>query len=348
MTLVRFFFFLLFSVVSVLAYSEVKDPLIGKRHIILDLEFVYLKRAPRIHNQKALAQLDNTTPIAGISNPSPTLTAKQCPHNTFKTTDILAAQKFAPAGRITLNYLIDRKQTWQARYLGPLHWHGFASASCPDSLEFPFADGLNNTVDYHNANSMRGTCDTRLWSAEANYWYHVTPRRVDYFSISWVFGLRYFNIGEYFNLLSKTNSGASHYKINTTNKMVGPQLGGDFEGNLGCNFTWGLIGKLGALVNFAENKTNFRDNNDTVVLKKYNPSDFNLTFLGEISPFILFNLSKNVLFKISYEFSYLSNIALAMNQITFAEDNASDLRNHVNIGGAFTYYGLYVGLGFDF
>jgi hypothetical protein len=203
-------------------------------------------------------------------------------------------------------------------------------------------------VDYQNANAIKGSCDTRLWSAEVNYWYHVTPQRVDYFSISWLFGMRYFNLDEFFNLKSETNSGSSHYKIHANNKIFGPQLGGDIEGNLGCNFTWGIIGKLGPLINFAQNNTLLKDINNTLVVKRYNPSDFNLTFLGEIAPFILFNLSKSVLFKISYELTYLSNVALALNQITFREDDASDVMDHVNIRGAFMYYGLYVGLGFEF
>lgn len=327
-------------------FSEINDPLIGRRHLILDVEFVYLKRAPKIHNKGALAQLEDTSLVEGID--TNVEDESECPHNTFSTTDILSDQKFAPGARITLNYLIDRQTTWQARYLGLLHWHGSAYASCPNSLEFPFENGINNTVDYHDANKMKGVCDTRFWSAEANYWHHVTPRRVNYFSVSWVFGLRYINFNEHFNLLSQTTSSASHYKIETNNRMGGPQLGGDFEGNLGCNFTWGIVAKTGALVNFAENKTRFKDNNNTITLKSYNPSDFNVTFLGEIAPFILFNLSKKVLFKASYELTYLSNVALAMNQITYREDDITDLRNHVNIGGFFMYYGAYVGFGFDF
>jgi hypothetical protein len=341
MRLLGFFCFFLFITVNSLTYSQIQYPL------VIDLQFVYLKRAPKIHNKKALCQLVNTTTTSGIEDFT-VLDASSCPHNTFKTTNILASQKFAPAGRLTVSYLIDKKQTWEGRYLGPLHWHGFASASCPNSLEFPFSNGENNTADYQNANSMRGTCDTRLWTSEVNYWYHVTPQRVDYFSVSWVFGMRYFNLDEYFDLVSNTNYGSSHYRIWADNKMFGPQLGGDLEGNLGCNFTWGLIGKLGALINFAQNKTLFKDYANTRVVQSYNPSDFNLTFLGEIAPFILFNLSKSVLFKISYELTYLSNIALAMNQITFDEEDLYKVKNHVNIGGSFMYYGLFAGLGLEF
>ena len=66
-----------------------------------------------------------------------------------------------------------------------------------------------------------------------------------------------------------------------------------------------------------------------------------------MSSIVGFN-SKSIIFKVSYELTYLSNVALAMNQVNFNEDNMTDLRNNVNIGGSFMYYGAYVGLGFDF
>jgi hypothetical protein len=73
-----------------------------------------------------------------------------------------------------------------------------------------------------------------------------------------------------------------------------------------------------------------------------------MTFLGEIAPFVLFNLSKNVLFKASYELVYLNNITLAMNQITFVENQPFNTLNQIRKEGAFMFYGFYIGLGFDF
>lgn len=332
--------------VVVSLFSEVNDPLIGKRHFILDGEFVYVKRAPKIHNRNPICELNTTTPIQGISLPA--TNTSLCTHTTFAPNNILNEQKYTPGVRITANYLTSKKSTWQARYLGLLHWTGASSAFCPGSLEFPFATGINNTVDYSNADSMKGSCDTRYWSVEADYWYHVTPRRVDQFSVSWVFGLKYIYLSELFNLVARTMASSSRYKIETKNRIAGPQLGGDIEINLRSNFTCGVSAKAGLLVNFAQNKTLFRDDDNTRVLKRCNPSDFNGTFLGEIAPFFLFNLSKNVILKASYELSYLSSVALAMNQITFQEDNAANIINQVSVGGTFMFYGGFIGLGFDF
>ena|GEM_PF-1180414 len=325
---------------------EGKDPFIGRKHVIIDTEFVYVKRAPKIHNRDPLSQLEDTSQVTGIAeNIADTL---ECPHTTFAANNILSEQKYAPGLRVTISYLTSRKSTWEWRYLGLLHWSGSSLASCPGSLEFPFQTGVNNTVDYQDADSIKGSCDTRYWSGEWNYWYHITPRRVDQFSVSWLVGVKYIYLSELFNLVARSVGSSSRYKIETKNRIAGPQVGGDLEINLGQNFTCGVRGKAGLMVNFAQNKTRFRDDNNTRTIKSCNPSDFNGTFLGEIAPFFLFNLSSKVLFKASYELSYLSSVALAMNQITFNEDDTTNLTNQVTVGGSLMFYGAYIGLGFIF
>jgi hypothetical protein len=329
-----------------LGFTELNDPLIGKKHLIIETEFVYVKRAPKIHNRSPLCEREEVDIVHGLAVPQ--TTPLVCPHTTFAANNILSQQKWTMGLRMTANYLVDKKTTWQARYLGFLHWNGSSSAACPGSLQFPFATGFNNTVDYQDADSMKGTCDTRYWSVETNYWCHVTPRRVDQFSVSWVFGLKYMDLNEHFTLQAHSIGSSSRYRIETKNRIAGPQLGGDIEINLGDNFTCGVAGKGGLMVNFGQNKTVFRDDNNTKTLKSCNPSDFNGVFFGEIAPFLLFNLSKRVLFKASYELTYLSNIALAMNQITFNEDDTTNLLNQVTVGGSFMFYGAFVGIGIDF
>ena len=335
-----------FLFLSGILYAERKDPLIGRRHLIVDAEYAYLTRAPKIHNKNCIIKVADELPAGvAILDNVPACTPGKC---RVKTTELLRDQKSTSGIRLTADYLTDRYTTWQLRYLGMLSWHGSADAYCYKGLEFPFRDNINNTIDYQNANRMRASCDTDFWSSEANYWHHVTPQRVDQFSVSWAFGLRYLSLKEHFNLLAQKDISASNYKIETKNRMAGPQLGADFEGNLGYNFTWGIIAKVAPIIDFAQNCSRMRDDNNTQTINSYNPSDFNVCFLGEIAPFFLFNLFQRVIFKMSYEVLYLSNVALAMNQITYREQNVNDLRNHVNIGGYLMCYGLYVGLGIDF
>lgn len=338
----------LFSLLSASIFSEPMDPMTGKRHLILDAEYIYVHRAPKIHNKNQLA-VSSYTEIPGIVNPNP---PTKCSNISLKPTQILKNQGWTSGLRLTANYLLNKQVNWQARYVGLLKWNGEKCVSCHGTLRFPFKNGENPTYDYLNADTMKGSCRTSYYSYEANYWYIVTPRRVDYFSVSWVFGMKYMNLKEHFDLNSMvrvcSDSESSDYKITTKNRIIGPQIGGDLEGNFGLNFTWGVSAKLGPVLDFAQNITKFLDKNNTKVIKKYNPSDFNLCFLGEIAPFVLFNLTDKILFKASYELNYLSNVALAMNQISFRENETTDLRNNVDIGGYFMFYGAYIGLGFDF
>lgn len=347
---------ILLTFISSVCHGEIQDPMMGRHHLILDVELAYLARAPKLHNIGCLSQVEDTANdginCAICDNCTDSDDTGDCiPGDCeFTTLDLIQNQGYQPGLRATANYLVDQKQLWQVRYLGLIEWSNTAEAFCPGNLEFPFSDGLNNTVDYQNASYMKGEYNTRFWSAEVNYWYMVTPRRVNWFSVSWVFGFRYLDIHDQFLLKSKGENPirGSTYKITTKNRMGAVQLGGDFEGNLGANFTWGIAAKMGAAVNFAQNTTLFKDKNNTSIVKSYNPSDFNLAFLGEIGPFILFNLTKKIIFKASYEAIYLSNVAIALDQITFSESNVSDLSNKVNISEAFIAYGGYIGLGFDF
>jgi hypothetical protein len=328
--------------------AENFDPYFGKRHLIITPEFVYVKRSNNISTNKSMV-IRQTQPLScGCSD-----LQTSCPNTKILPTNVYQAQGHASGLRLTFDYLLDKKVTWQGRYTGLLHWSGEKTAICTGSLAFPFLNGVNQTYDYSYADEMKATSNTYYWSSEINYIYHVTPQRVDYFSVSWLFGLRYINFKENFKLKAMTAScgnvvSSSNYSIQAKNRLAGVQLGGTIEGNLGYNFTYGVPAKMGAMVDFDKYNATFRDFNNAILIRNNNPSDFNLAFLGEIAPFVLFNLSKSVLFKVSYELVYLNNLSLAMNQITFVENQPFNVKNQIRKEGAFMFYGFYIGLGFDF
>lgn len=326
---------------------ELIDPYDGRSRIILTGEFVYLNRVAKIQS-RCLSKVEknvNDEPYGYEYLVLPEkCTSGRC---MFTTKDILHDQGFTPGVALTLDYLVSKKTSVQARYLGLFHWKGSQSATCPESLEFPFEDGLNDTFDFQDANKMRGDNDSRFWSAELNGWFHITKRRVLPFSFSWLFGGRYIDFSEDFDLKSYTDWGTSDYKIDVNNRMGILQLGGDFQGALGRNFYWGIAIKGGLAVNFANAKVLFRDDDNTITIKDYNLSDFNAAFAGELAPFFYFNLFKNVIFRFSYEGILISNLALSMNQITFDEEN-TQIERDVQTNGALLLQGLFIGFSFVF
>ncbi len=326
------------------------DPYDGRHRCVLTAEFVYLKRVNKINSQ-CLSRVDDYVPVyysGGYDYPGLQLPSSCAPNKCmFTTRDLLQDQGFTPGLAVSLDFLKDKKSTIQARYLGLFEWTGERSATCKDSLFFPFHDGVNNTDDFQDANYMKGINTSKFWSVEGNGWFHITQRRVLPFSVSWLFGLRYLDFKEAFTLRSTTDWGTSHYNINVKNRMGAIQLGSAFEGTLGNNFTWGIVAKGGFVVNFAKNQTLFRDDNDTYTIKQYNPSDFNVAFLGELEPFFYFNLFKNVIFRFSYEGILLSNVAVAMNQISY-EEQRSSVEENVDTGGPLIMHGLFIGFSFVF
>ncbi len=332
------------------SYSfESIDPYDGRSRFVLTPEFVYLKRVAKIQDQ-CLSRVEDDVGSHGMAYgyDYPVIPSSCTPGRCMITTkDLLHKQDFAPGLALTLDYLYNKRTTLQARYMGLFDWKASKSAECPDSLSFPFHDDVNDTFDYQDANKMKASNDSKFWSIEANAWNHITKRRVLPFSFSWLFGLRYLDFKEDFNLLSCTDWGCSNYKIDVKNRMGVVQLGGDFHGALGDNFWWGIFIKGGLLVNFAENHTVFRDDDNTITLKSYNPSDFNAAFMGELAPFFYFNLFKNVIFKFSYEGFIISNLALAMNQISYREQDA-EVERRVNTGGVLLLHGLFMGFSFVF
>lgn len=324
------------------AFAELQDPLNGRSRFLLYTDYVYLKRQPECKSQ-CISEVESTYSTCSLATSN--CTAGSCK---ITTKDLEHNQGFDSGLRVTADYLRDKQTTFEASYTGLLNWKGSKSACCYNSLEFPFANGANETIDFQNANVMQAHLNSNYWTVEANYWHHVTPQRVDAFSVSWLLGLRYLNFDEYFKLQSYTDYSSSTYKIHTKNRMGGIQLGGDFEGNLGTNFTWGLVAKLCGIVDFAQNTTKFLDDNNTQTVKSYNPSDFFMTFVGGFGPFFLFNLSKHVIFKFSYEMTYVSNIALATYQISFQEEFFTDVETHVNSKGMLLLHGVFVSLGICF
>src|SRR6267154_2065609 len=82
---------------------------------------------------------------------------------------------------------------WNFLYIQP--WHGDKKVKGDQSLSFPFSRA-SFTRDFHNASVANAEYESHFWDLEFNYWRYFTPRRVEYFSLSGLAGLRYFHWDE--------------------------------------------------------------------------------------------------------------------------------------------------------
>ncbi|GAB4190557.1 MAG: hypothetical protein Tsb0015_11870 [Simkaniaceae bacterium] len=315
-------------------------------------EAVYLKRV-KLEN-KCLAEVAPEIILLPDGGIIP-LTVVQCnePEGTclLDTDDLMDKMGYVPGMRLTLSVTQGLEHTVDARYLGVLFWKGEDSAKCPGGVSFPFksqsdsqgSDILIDVDDWVGADKAKGIYRSHLLSADLNYWNHVTPKKINYFSFAWTVGLRYLQVNEKFKLNFQKGSSASDWKITTENVMFGFQTGLEFDVNPTCNFTWGLQWRLGALGNNAQQSTLMKDFDNTEIIRDFQPCGLHYTFLVELAPFISFTFGNHGILRFSYELLYLSDLALAPNQLGFSQSTPF-LSHH----GEALYHGGFLGLGFIF
>lgn len=315
-------------------------------HFSLTGEFVYMRR-----------QVTHDHEIVRDSNK----TICMCPNFRVLGTEKLV-QKFGfePGYRVGAAFMKDQNSTLEATYLFISEWHADKDIHGSNSLNFPF-DNSNYTHDFKNASTAVGKYDSRFYNVEINYWRHVTPRRANYFSISWILGARYINLRERFGLAYTRGTNTSDYDINTKNQLWGGQAGGNVQINPIRKLSWDITMKIAGFYNFMTESTFLGDLNNTVVLRNFKAHKGSGTFLSDIAASLTYQCFKHLNVHIGYQFMYLSGLALAPEQMqkrTVEEhhhddgDNDRDdrkrMEQHLYDDGDIIIQGVFVGLTLSF
>ncbi|MEX0961642.1 MAG: hypothetical protein WDZ28_02155 [Simkaniaceae bacterium] len=258
------------------------------------------------------------------------------------TDDIVNRFRYKSGLRLGISILPNLDHTFEARFTGFLKWDAGKGVSSDGDLYFP--TNPNETVDYIDADNANVRYRSNLDTGELNYWRHVTPRRINYFSVSWVAGLRFIEIDEKVRVRFMKDLQKSNYRAKTWNHMFGLQFGGDFIGSPVKWFNWGLGGKVALLGNKGEQNSKMKDEGDTITLRNFKHDAFNLGWCGEFAPFIFLRPSERLLFQFRYEVFFVSNVASAPTQL----GTKGYLGNVVKNNSDMLYHGGVAGIGFDF
>jgi hypothetical protein len=174
---------------------------------------------------------------------------------------------------------------------------------------------------------------------------------------SLILGLRYIDLDEDYGFRSRslaeditTAEFRGDYDIEAGNHLTGIQIGGDFV-NQRERWYWGVRGKLGAFVNFAEQFTvaQFNDLRAPGPLAPGDPSidiaprvekasKANEALFGEFGLIAAYHFTPNFSARASYDFMWLAGVALAPDQFTFTETA------RLAVDGVIFYQGLSLGL----
>jgi hypothetical protein len=299
----------------------------GESHWSCMAEFVLMRRA-EIQDHK-LVMDSNKVPC------------DPCDHQDVLTAARLVHElDYEPGIRVGLGY--DRERTWSLdfNYLWIPEWEGSHSVHDTGALSFP--GGFSS--DFTSADRAKGEYESHFQNGEANWWSHVTPRDINYFSVSWLAGLRYDNLNEHFKLIFHKGTNRSSYNIHTQNYLLGPQLGLNIQWNPIEHLGWDFTVKMGEMLNYARNKVFMGDEDNTVALRHFRRQECNAAFMTDVALQLGYEWFSHLNTHVGYEMIYLSGLAIAGDQIDKRPKSTSRLLTN----GDAIIHGLFLGLKYTF
>jgi hypothetical protein len=191
------------------------------------------------------------------------------------------------------------------------------------------AVGLTPFDDFNNGRAQQARYSSELQNWELNL---RRGNPCDNFSV--IFGLRYMNVEEDYQLMSIDDAGASDigiYDVKTRNYMFGPQIGGTWKSNTGKRFNYGVNGKVGVLFNSYD--VNSRVINNSIEAFKRQENEEGWSSVVEVGFFGNMRVTDNWGIRGGYEFLMINGAALAIDQ----------LPGTTNVGSSI-YHGPFVGI----
>jgi hypothetical protein len=280
--------------------------------------------------------------------------------------------KYEPGMRITLGRFLgrdnrNRDHAWEFTYLGLTDWDTAAAVTInrnvfPDAFLFfvPNPSGNLTAFNFALSHSYAYTSDLNSFELNRKLRFRLGRDRLILnpegewqrecnpgWTPSFFGGVRVLNVDENFAFVSfGTNANGvsapeeenARYEIKTNNDLVGLQIGAElFEQH--CNWSVGVRGKLGGLVNFAGQQSFLQ------ITSLQNPIDFpefreasdtQLAFMAELGIVASYQLQPNVALRASYDFMYLQGLALAPQQMqmNFAAPPKLTSGSHIFYDGA--------------
>lgn len=265
----------------------------------------------------------------------------------------------ATGGRFTAGYYPTPRSGFEVSFMGLVDWNDsetFVSDS-GETLRASFVDPVragqdddialsprntNQVEDFVAARSQRLDYESDLDSLELNYRYALTsPSDRSYTTL--VAGFRYMSINEEFMFTS--NDGASRlggrlgtYEIDTSNDLVGLQIGVDSGVQVTPNLGLDVRVRGGLMLNFNDQSSTFVNDNGIPTVLTGSESDTSVAPLVELEGSASWDIGDNFTLKAGYQLLALSGIALAPSQFG-PLDELGDLNRSSVI-----YHGPFVGL----
>jgi hypothetical protein len=279
---------------------------------------------------------------------------------------------FEPGGRLTLGGFLfrdgkNRDHALEFVFFGLFDWaqSGGMTSRETDQLFTPVDPFVHTTSEvggFNQAEVQSFHYNSSFDSYELNYVIHqrlgrdrleMTPqgewvRRQSSGQVqSFYTGLRVISIGEGFNWNSVGSNPATRngqYSVTTNNSLVGAQFGYDLFVRR-TKFDFGVRNSIGSFINYADQHSvvSIVDPGIDAIVpanRDETASSHDVSFMYNLSVVGAYHIRPNLSLRASYEFMFLTQIALAPEQLTFTPSVPPQIVN----GGTLLFNGTSIGL----
>ena len=311
---------------------------------------VYMNRSANTKNSIILAKDIFATPL---------------PHDNFFL-QVPLGMGFEPGWRSTIGRFIgrdyqNRDHALEFTFTGLTHWgasggltsltgNGLFTPIDP-SFRVPVFNGssqqtFNQTSDF-NSYELNYRIDRRLardrmiYTRDSTWVRQAKPALLP----SLYAGIRVVDVNETLSWFAQSLSPAGHgsYLVATNNTLVGPQVGLDvfYERT---DFRLGIRTKGAMMVNWDWQSSHVRILDNAGNPLSPNRDEFqsahDAAFVGELNFIGSYNVRQNIALRAGFDLMWVTNIALAQNQLTFVQINPPEISD----GHSLFYQGLSIGL----
>ena len=306
------------------------------RHWSVLAEYVYMERS-KVDNRKLVK--DSSAPHCDNGCPSTVVVYAQRLVRDFG---------FVSGGRIGLSYKPDTKSIYESRFMYIAPWTASKVVHGANTLSFPFHTDTF-TEDYNYAEKAEAHLKSQFYTFDLNYWRNSAKRGIDYFVMSGVFGIRFFQVRERLRLafFNDTVEGTtkSNYNAKTRNDAIGIQGGFNFQMNPYKQLSFDLLGLGGLGLNRAHEQVFLGDVNNTVVIRDFHKQHAASVVYADTQLKMGYQVVPCLNLHVGYQLFYASGLALAPEEVSFSV-NVNNER--FKYSGYIIVHGLLVGVNFDF
>lgn len=194
------------------------------------------------------------------------------------------------------------------------------------------------TNNFDSADSVSAAYRSKFRNLEINAVYRVSDN-LDVFA-----GLNQAKLDEQFKIVSNDSSaaGVGTYTINTSNKMLGPQVGLAYGYRPGENYVLYFIGKLAWMNN--DNSQNQLVDDAPTYTRSSNASNSHSSAYYDLKLGLKYHFTKQLAMNIAYQYINVSDVALAESQF----DTSATVSNTVKNNDSVSWSGVSLGLGYYF